>query len=318
MSILVTGATGFIGKYLCQELVSKGFCVKAVARFPDDIVFSTTWHAIVENIDANTLYQSTVHNVDAIVHLAARVHIMEESATDPLEAFRLTNVEGTLNLARQAALAGVKRFVFVSSIKVNGENSLPGRPFTADDEPAPNDAYALSKYEAEQGLRQLAVETGMDVVIIRPPLVYGPGVKANFQTLMRILHKGMPLPLGGVVDNRRSFVALDNLVDLIVLCLAHPAAANQTFLVSDGEAVSTADLLHRLAKAMGKKAWLLPVPAKILGSVLEVAGKGALAQRLCGYLQVDMSKTCQLLAWTPRISLDQGLVQTAEDYLKSL
>jgi nucleoside-diphosphate-sugar epimerase len=316
-NVLVTGASGFIGKALCAELVSLGFSINKVVRVTDALD-TLPQQYVVGDMDGQTDWYEALQTIDAVVHLAARVHVMEECVANPLEAFRRTNVEGTLNLARQAALAGVKRFVFISSIKVNGENSLPGRPFMADDSPAPNDAYALTKDEAEQGLRQLAVATGMEVAIIRPPLVYGLGVKANFQVMMRVLHKGMPLPLGGVVANRRSFVALDNLVDLIVLCLTHPAAANQTFLVSDGEDVSTADLLRRLAKALGKKAWLLPVPASLLGSVLEMAGKGDLAQRLCGDLQVDMSKTCQLLAWTPRISLDQGLAQTARHYLKSL
>lgn len=231
---------------------------------------------------------------------------MSDTAADPLDEFRRVNVQGTLNLARQAAAAGVKRFAFVSSIKVNGESTQLGAPFKADDVPAPNDAYGLSKMEAEHGLREIALQTGIDVVIIRPPLVYGPGVKANFAAMMRWLRRGAPLPLGAI-HNQRSLVALGNLVDLIVTCLMHPAAANQTFLVSDGEDVSTTELLRRMGNALGREARLLPVPASWLKMTAALLGRQDVAQRLCGNLQVDISKARTLLGWRPPVSVGEGL-----------
>lgn len=220
-------------------------------------------------------------------------------------------MNGTLNLARQAAQVGVRRFVFVSSIKVNGEATQPGQAFTADDVPSPLDPYGVSKLEAEQGLREIEAQTGMEVVIVRPPLVYGPGVKANFAAMMRWVARGIPLPLGAI-HNARSMVALDNLVDLLVACLKHPAAAEQTFLVSDGEDVSTTELLRRTAQAMGKKALLLPVPASVLELGATVLGKRDVAQRLCGSLQVDIEKTRRLLGWNPPLTLEQGLKKALE------
>jgi len=239
---------------------------------------------------------------------------MHETANDPLAEFRKVNVDGTLNLARQAAAAGVRRFIFISSIKVNGEGSALGAPYLADAKPAPADPYGISKMEAEQGLRALAAETGMEVVIIRPVLVYGPGVKANFRSMMSWLNKGVPLPLGAI-HNQRSLVALDNLVDLIVTCIDHPAAANQTFLVSDGEDLSTTELLRRMGAALGKPARLLPVPAFMLQAGAALLGKRDMAQRLCGSLQVDISKTRELLNWTPPVSVDQALAKTAAHFL---
>jgi UDP-glucose 4-epimerase len=261
-------------------------------------------------LEPSTDWTAALDGVSAVIHCAARVHVMADTAADPLEEFRHVNVQGTLNLARQAAAAGVRRFVFVSSIKVNGEATQPGAPFTADDAPAPLDAYGVSKMEAEQGLRELAAQTGMEVIIIRPPLVYGPGVKANFAAKMRWLQRGVPLPLGAI-HNQRSLVALDNLVDLIVTCLTHPAAANQTFLVSDGEDVSTSELLRRMGQALDRPARLLPVPQSWLKLAAAMVGKSDVAQRLCGSLQVDISKTRQLLSWTPPLSLDQGLKRAA-------
>jgi nucleoside-diphosphate-sugar epimerase len=231
---------------------------------------------------------------------------MQEAASNPLAEFRRVNVQGTLNLGLQAAAAGVQRFVFVSSVKVNGEETLPGQAFTESDSPAPQDYYGQSKYEAELGLRQLAADTGMEVVIIRPTLVYGLGVKANFAALMRIVKHGWPLPLGAM-RNKRSFVALDNLVDLLVTCLHHPAAANQTFLASDGQDLSTADLVRGLAGAAGVPARLWPVPVWALQAAGGALGKGAEVQRLCGNLQVDISKARSLLGWVPRISVTEGL-----------
>jgi len=260
----------------------------------------------VGEIVGTTDFSEALAGITTVVHLAARAHIMRDTAADPLTAFRAVNVEGTLNLARQAVESGVKRFVFVSSIKVNGEATKLGMPFSADDMPAPLDPYGVSKMEAEQGLRQIAAETGMEVVIIRPPLVYGPGVKANFAALMRAVQRGWPLPLGAV-HNQRSLVALDNLVDFIVTCLSHPQAANQTFLVSDGHDLSTTELVRGLARAAGVPARLLPVPVWALQAGASLLGKGDVVQRLCGNLQVDISKASNLLGWVPPVSVDEGL-----------
>ncbi|HCF2998758.1 TPA: NAD-dependent epimerase/dehydratase family protein, partial [Pseudomonas aeruginosa] len=234
---------------------------------------------------------------------------------DPLAEFRKVNVEGTLNLARQAAAAGVKRFVFVSSIKVNGESTTADSPFKPDDVPAPSDPYGISKLEAEIGLRQVCEEAGMEYAIVRPVLVYGPGVKANFLNMMKWLDKGIPLPLGAI-KNRRSLVSLTNLMDMLITVASHPAAANQVFLVSDGEDLSTTGLLRRMAAAMGKRANLLPVPESLLKTAALLLGKKSVGQRLCGSLQVDISKNKQLLDWNPPLSVDQGLQRVAEYYLE--
>ena len=265
-------------------------------------------------LSAETDWTVALRSVDQVVHLAARVHVMNDKSTDPLAEFRQVNGEGTANLARQAAAAGVRRFVYLSSIKVNGEFTQEGRPFTADGAPVPEDPYGVSKHEAEQLLKQIAVETGMEVVIIRPPLVYGPGVKANFASMMRWLARGVPLPLDAVTQNHRSLVALDNLVDLIVTCLDHPAAANQTLLVSDGEDLSTADLLRRLGIALGHPARLFYVPPSMLKLGSQVANKPGIYQRLCGSLQLDIAKTRVLLDWTPPVSVDEGLRRTAQGF----
>jgi len=312
--ILVTGATGFVGGALVRRLVDDrafrgvvaGVRQKAVGR----------WSEGVKQVQVGDLLPSTdwteaLQGVEALVHCAARVHVMQDDAADPVDVYRLVNVEGTLNLARQAAAAGVLRFVFISSIKVNGEATPHGQPFTPDELPAPLDPYGVSKLEAEQGLRELEANTGMEVVIVRPPLVYGPGVKANFASMMRWVARGVPLPLGSI-HNARSMVALDNLVDLLVICLKHPAAAGQTFLVSDGEDLSTTELLRRTARAMGKQALLLPVPASLLETGAAMLGKRGVAQRLCGSLQVDIDKTRRLLGWNPPLTLDQGLKKAVE------
>jgi len=237
---------------------------------------------------------------------------MNDKSSDPLTEFRRVNVEGTADLARKAAAAGVRRFAFLSSIKVNGEFTEAWEPFTADEVPAPEDPYGVSKHEAEQLLRQIAAETGMEVVIIRPPLVYGPGVKGNFESMMRWLARGVPLPLAAVSENRRSLVALDNLVDLIATCLNHPAAANQTFLVSDGEDLSTADLLKRMGAAMGHPACLFFMPLGLLKLGATIVRKPDIYQRLCGSLQLDIAKTRQLLGWSPLTSVDKGLRRAAQ------
>jgi len=239
---------------------------------------------------------------------------MNGERLDPLAEFRRVNVEATANLAIQAAVAGVKRFVFLSSIKVNGEFTKFGKPFIANDAPAPENPYGISKHEAEQLLRQIASDTGMEVAIIRSPLVYGPGVKANFESMMRWLTYGIPLPLAAITENRRSLVALDNLLDLIVTCLNHPAAANQTFLVGDGEDLSTAELLARLGRAMNLCPRLIRVPNALLCMGATLLGRSYQAQRLLGNLQIDIGHTCTTLGWTPPVSVDEGLRLAAEGF----
>jgi nucleoside-diphosphate-sugar epimerase len=256
--------------------------------------------------DLNADWSSALDDQHVVIHTAARAHILKDEVPDPLAEYRKVNVDGTMNLARQAAHAGVRRFVFISSIKVNGEQTRPGVPFSTDDLPAPQDPYGISKHEAEQGLHQLAQESGMEVVIIRPPLVYGPEVKGNFATLVRIVERGVPLPFGAV-HNKRSLVAVDNLVDLIITCINHPAAANQVFLAADGEDVSTSELLRGVAKAMGKPARLIPVPAGLLMLAATLVGKKAVAQRLLGSLQVDIGKAREVLGWEPVVSVETAL-----------
>jgi len=266
------------------------------------------------SLSSETDWTFALKNVDQVVQLAARVHVMNDKSSDPLAEFRRVNVEATANLARQAATAGVSRFVYVSSIKVNGESTQDGRPFSANDVPAPEDPYGVSKHEAEKLLRQIATETGMEVVIIRPPLVYGPGVGANFESMMRWLYRGLPLPLAAITQNRRSLVALDNLVDLIITCLSHPAAANQTFLVSDDEDLSTAELLRRMGNALGHPARLFYVPLSLLEFGARVMNKRGIYQRLCGSLRLDISKTQELLGWAPPLSVDEGLKRAGQVY----
>lgn len=314
--VLVTGATGFVGRALCAELLQHGYAMRAGLRRVEDstrLSMKGVEPIVIGTVTAATDWRNALAGCKSVVHLVARVHVMHDEAIDPLAEFCVVNVEGTLALARQAATAGVKRFVFLSSIKVNGEETILGRPFTEQDQPDPLDAYAISKREAEQGLMELAVETGMEVVIIRPPLVYGPGVKANFLAMMRWIVRGVPLPLGALY-NRRSLIALDNLVDLIITCIDHPAAANQVFLGSDGEDLSTTELLQRTAAALGRPARLLPIPQKLLSLVLKMLGKGDLIQRLCGSLQVDSSKARNLLGWNPPASVDEALLKTARHF----
>lgn len=305
MRVLVTGANGFVGSALVGVLVEAGrFIVRAAVRHNGNDFSPGVERVSVGDLAADAVWQQALVSVNIVVHLAARVHVMCEAAADPLAAFRQVNVDGTLNLARQAAEAGVQRFVFLSSVKVHGEGG--SKVYCETDPPATQDAYGISKHEAEVGLREIAAETGMAVVIIRAPLVYGPGVRANFQALMRVVAWGLPLPLGAIY-NRRSIVALDNLLDLIVTCIEHPAAANELFLVSDGEDLSISDLVRRMARAMDRPTWLVPVPKVLLTACAALLGRRAVAQRLCGSLQVDISKTRELLGWTPPISVDEGL-----------
>ena len=307
--VLITGASGFVGRTLCVETVARGAAVRGISRSQGDLPKGVK-NFVIGDIDDSTDWGGGLNGCNAVIHLAARVHVMQEANVDPLAEYRRVNVLGTLNLAQQAAKSGVRRFVFVSSIGVNGA-ATSYKPFTSEDRAQPHSPYAQSKYEAESRLQDLAAKTGMEVVIIRPPLVYGPGAPGNFGSLMRWLRRGVPLPLGAI-HNQRSLVSLDNLVDLIVTCLTHPAAANQTFLVSDGEDVSTTELLQRMGQAMNRPARLIPVPAGLLTQAAALLGKRDMAQRLCGSLQVDIQKTRQLLGWNPPLTLDQGLKKAAE------
>lgn len=314
--ILVTGASGFVGKCLVSKLIQAGIQTKACVRLG-----LSAQHGLLETIAGVDLLTITdlrplFEGVSVIIHTAARVHVMHERSQDPLTEFRRMNVETTLSLARQAAQFGVKRFVFVSSIKVNGEHTMSGQKFTADMPPNPQDAYGISKLEAERGLLEIAKQTGLEVVIVRAPLVYGSGVRANFAKMMRWVARGIPLPFGMVLDNRRSMVGLDNLVDLLILCTRHKSATNQIFLVSDGEDLSTADLIARLGSALCVPARLVPVPVGWLMRGANLTGLSAPAQRLLGSLQVDMAKTSELLGWIPPYSVEEELRRTVQGFLK--
>lgn len=308
MSILLTGSNGFVGSRLVDRLATQNLicAVRKKGGFGNsvtvgDITSTTDWSSCFE----------LGNGVKVVIHCAARVHIMGDQAADPLTEFREVNTFGTLKLARQAAAAGVKRFVFISSIKVNGESTELNKPYHYNDPYRPEDPYGQSKAEAENGLNEIARQSDMEVVIIRPPLVYGPGVKANFASMIRLASRNLPLPLGAI-SNKRSLVALDNLVDLIVTCIDHPKAANQTFLVSDDRDVSTTELLEQLTIAAGNKSCLLPVPMKLIQLAAVMIGKRAIADRLCGSLQVDISHTKNTLGWVPPLSFEQGIARCFE------
>jgi nucleoside-diphosphate-sugar epimerase len=318
--ILVTGATGFVGGAVMDELLRLGMPIIAGVRKQTANLADAVQQVVIGDLSvleetSFALKRSLFKGVDIVVHTAARVHVMNDDAIDPLEAFRKVNRDATLVLARMAAESGVKRFVFLSSIKVNGEMTRPGHSFSHDDASVPTDPYGLSKYEAEQGLLALALETGMEVVIIRPPLVYGPGVKANFASMMKWMGKRIPLPFGAI-HNQRSLVALDNLVDFIALCADReisPQAANQVFLISDNEDVSTTQLLRKVAKAQNNQAWLIPVPVGLMAFVAKLIGKEDVANRLFGSLQVDSSKARDLLGWKPVVRMDEQLEKIAKE-----
>ena len=311
--VVVTGANGFVGGALCAEALAQGLCVRGVTRNP--YLLSKEVETIdVGEIDENTNWQRALNQCDVVVHLAARVHVMRESAINPLEEFRRVNVQGTEHLARSAAASGVKRFVYVSSIKVNGEETLGGKSYAERDLPMPQDAYGVSKWEAEQALHRVAEETGLELVIVRPPLVYGAGVKGNFAQLLSVLACGIPLPLASI-KNHRDLIYVGNLVDALIACATHSNAAGQTYMVSDGERVSTPDLIRNLANALGKSNLVFPFPISVMRFCAGLLGKSAALDRLTQSLQIDSSKIRKELGWQPPYTMQQGLQATADWYL---
>ncbi|EIJ0981521.1 SDR family oxidoreductase [Vibrio vulnificus] len=310
--ILVTGYTGFVGRHLLstfENLQNINLLGRSQPKKCSQFLKAS--------IDSSSDYSVVLDKVSTVIHIAARVHVRNDESDDPLEEFRAVNTAGTMNLARQAAEAGVKRFIFVSSIKVNGESTTGKQAFTAQDTPSPEDPYGVSKAEAEEQLIALGEETGLEIVIIRPPLVYGEGVKANFASLMNLVSKGIPLPFGCITNNKRSLVSVDNLVDLIITCIDHPKASNQVFLVSDDHYVSTSEMVKEMAIALGKPSWQIPVPAYCYKLVGKLFDKNDVVDRLTGSLQVDISHTKETLGWTPPQTLQEGFKKTAEAFLKS-
>jgi nucleoside-diphosphate-sugar epimerase len=314
IQILVTGANGFVGVPLCHALHKCGFIVRAAVRIPTAIVENAEL-VIVGSIDDETSWAEAVRDVDVIVHLAARVHVMNEHVADPLEAFRKTNVSATEHLARTAAACGVKRLVYVSSIKVNGELTQIGQQFTEEDAPFPQDPYGISKWEAEQVLYRVAAETGLEIVVVRPPLIYGPNAKGNFEQMLKVLARGIPLPLSRV-RNVRSLIYVDNLVDGLIACAIHPAAAGQTYLISDGDDVSTPNLLRQLGFAMNRSVHLLPCPLIMLRLGGRLLGMSAQIERLIGSLSINSTKIRHELNWVPPYSLQQGLKMTVNKLIE--
>jgi nucleoside-diphosphate-sugar epimerase len=312
--ILVTGANGFVGQAVSKELLLQGYSLTCAVRshYHLDGAEIIKISGLEEQVDWST----PLVGIDCVIHTAARAHRMNDGSVHAYEEYRKVNVLATLNLAEQAAKCGVTRFIFISTIKVNGDQTDPGKPFKEADIPNPQDNYGKSKREAEEGLFRIAKKTGMEVVVIRPVLVYGPGVKANFASMMKVLQRGIPLPFG-VVHNKRSLIYIENLVSLILRCMAHPAASSQIFLASDGYDMSTTELLKACATALGVKARLLPVPQSCLMFIATVLGKKAVAQRLCGSLQVDIDKARQLLAWEPPVLFAEGLKATAISFSSS-
>lgn len=323
-SICVTGASGFIGRALCAELVERGLAVRGAVRSLNSVDDDSRVEFVaVGEIGAETDWVGVLDSrvrgnegvVDCVIHCAARSHVMYETESDASAAYRSVNADGARRLAEQAAAARVRRLVYLSSIKVNGEQTALGAPFLFSDAPVPEDPYGISKWEAEQALREVSAKTGLEVVVIRPPLVYGPGVKGNFLRLLRWVSRGVPLPLGAV-QNQRSLVGLENLVDLLIRCVDHPAAAGQTFLVSDGQDLSTPELIRQLADAMDKSPRLIPVPVPLLHLAGHALGKQAEVDRLVGSLQIDSSPTRETLGWTPPVSVEAGVQAMVDDFLR--
>jgi nucleoside-diphosphate-sugar epimerase len=313
----VSGATGFVGLRLCQKLLAEGWYVRGAVRSTASATKLPEGTDVIQigAIGPNTDWSGKLDGMDTVIHLAARVHIMKETTDDPLSEFRYVNAAGTEHLARAAAKAGVRRLMYISTIKVNGERTKE-IPFTEDDEPAPQDPYAISKWEAEQALQRISAETGLEIVVVRPPLVYGPGVKGNFLRLLKLVEKSIPLPLS-MVRNRRSLIGLDNLVDVLVRCIERPEASGQTFLVADGEDLSTPELLKHVAEALGRRARLFPFPSFLLRLGSKLMGVEGTWDRLFGSLVVDSRKVQRLLGWRPPVSVRDGLQQTARWYLSN-
>lgn len=308
LNVLITGSSGFLGSRLAKHIDSQSdFVLTSAARRKGSAASGR--EILITTLDRDTDWSGAVAGQEVVMHAAGRAHRMDDGSAAGLAEYRKINVEGTLKLARQAAAAGVKRFVFISSIKVNGEHTDGRGPFTPEDMPAPVDAYGISKWEAEEGLKRIGYETGMEFVIIRPPLIYGPEVQGNFRRLLRLAKLPVPLPFG-LVHNNRSMVYIDNLVDFIVRAICHPAAANQTFLVSDGVDISSTELLRTMRQILGRRVMLMPIPSSWLKAGFRLAGRGALAQRLFGSLQADISKCQRRLGWMPPYSVEHGLVDT--------
>lgn len=311
MNIFVTGANSFVGSFLKKNLLSKKLhvvsCLRGNKTTTDDVFY-------IKSLNGSTNWRGAFKGIDCVIHCAARVHLMKDENEDPISAFREVNVHGTMNLAKSAAKAGVKRFVFISSIKVNGESTTARNPYLYSDEPATEDPYGISKAEAEIELLTLGAYTGMEIVIIRPPLVYGPGVKANFAALIKLVSKGLPLPFGLIKSNKRSMVYVENLISLITECTSNPNAVGKVFLVSDNEDLSLAELIKRLSYAFGKKALLLPFPQFLFELLGKYTGKSAVVDRLIGSLQVDIEHTCKTLNWSPPYTVEQGFAETAKHF----
>lgn len=304
VKVLVTGASGFIGSALMNRLFNEGIDVFGAIRGEETSSRLLESPSLGQDADWRPLLRTRT----IVVHTAGRAHVFDEGGPDAVELFRSINTWGTIRLAEQAAEAGVRRFVFLSSIGVNG-NRTTGHPFTEEQAPAPQEPYAVSKMEAEQALWEIARSSGMEVVILRPPLVYGPGAPGNFGRLLAAVGRGLPLPLGAVDANRRTFVGLDNLIDMISTCIIHPAAANQLFLAGDAESLSTADLLRRLAAVLGRRARLFNVPTWLLSSLAAPLGKKAVIDRLCDSLEVDISKAKNMLGWSPSLTVNESLAR---------
>jgi len=311
-SILITGANGFIGSHLGETMVSRGFQVRGAVRgsanVPDGVEIVT-----VGNINDTMDWTDALNGVDVVIHLAARVHVMKEASSDPLAEFLKANLRGTVNLAEQAVKAGVKRFVYVSSIKVNGEETIAGQTYSECDAPAPQDPYGISKWQAEQSLQRIEKDSGLEVVIVRPPLVYGPGVKGNFIRLLSAIDRGVPLPVAGA-NNERSLLFVGNLADALINCTLHPAAAGKTFLISDGLDISTGNLIGRIAASLGRESRSFYFPPVLLRIFATLLGRSAQIDRLFGSLRINNEKICADLDWKPPFTLNQGLQETSDWY----